>query len=90
VDDDDVRALLRKAAATEGLYDAERAPLAASQILDRLRLNRIRGDLARVDRELDACRGSGDMSRLRDLLTRRQDLQKQRDALQRALGGSAR
>ncbi len=89
VDDPDLAHLLRVVAAREGLYEADRAAAAMRQILDRFELNRIKGELIQLDRELATCASGDDGSRYYSLLQRRQALQRAKDDIQRRMGRNA-
>lgn len=83
VDDPDLHRVLRAAAAREGLYSAEQAGPAAEQIVTKLQLQQVRGELASLERALGTSIGA-DKSRL-DLLRQRQELQQRQRHLRARL-----
>lgn len=74
-DPDLVRVLLA-VAARERLYAEDEAAAATTQILDKLRHKWIRAELRRLEQALAGCDPSGDGSRYRSLLEKRQKLQR--------------
>ena len=81
LDDPDLASLLRQTAVREAPYDATTAAAAARQILAGMAVRQLDGELARLQREIEACQSGDFGTNYLDLFRKRQDLQRKKRSL---------